>query len=66
MTIHDLFAAKKSGRTFTEIRTSNLNEAIACSEAGVEMIMCMEVFLPAIGTRAISRMFSSSPPTTRE
>jgi 3-methyl-2-oxobutanoate hydroxymethyltransferase len=48
LTIHDLFAAKKSGRTFTEIRTSNLQEAIACSEAGVEMIMCMEEDLPAI------------------
>ena len=48
LTIHDLFAAKKSGRTFTEIRTSNLNEAIACAEAGVEMIMCMEEDLPVI------------------
>jgi len=48
LTIHDLFAAKKSGRTFTEIRTSNLNEAVACAEAGVEMIMCMEEDLPAI------------------
>ena len=48
LTIHDLFAAKKSGRTFTEIRTSNLNEALACAEAGVEMIMCMEEDLPVI------------------
>ena len=48
LTIHDLFAAKKSGSTFTEIRTSNLNEAVACAEAGVEMIMCMEEDLPAI------------------
>ncbi len=42
LTIHDLFAAKKSSRTFTEIRTSNLNEALACAQTGVEMIMCME------------------------
>jgi 3-methyl-2-oxobutanoate hydroxymethyltransferase len=48
LTIHDLFAAKKSGRTFTEIRTSNLNEALACAAAGVEMIMCMEEDLPVI------------------
>jgi len=48
LTIHDLFAAKKSGRTFTEIRTSNLNEALACAEAGVEIIMCMEEDLPTI------------------
>src|ERR1700743_2161496 len=48
LTIHDLFAAKKSGRTCTEIRTSNLNEALACAEAGVEMIMCMEEDLPVI------------------
>lgn len=48
LTIHDLFAAKKSGRTFTEIRTSNLNEAIACAEAGVECIMCMKEDLPLI------------------
>jgi 3-methyl-2-oxobutanoate hydroxymethyltransferase len=48
LTIHDLFAAKKSGRTFTEIRTSNLNEAVACAQAGVEMIMCMEEDLPLI------------------
>lgn len=48
LTIHDLFAAKESGRTFTEIRTSNLNEAVACAAAGVEMIMCMEDDLPVI------------------
>ena len=48
LTIHDLFAAKKSGRTFTEIRTSNLNEALACAEAGVEIIMCMKEDLPVI------------------
>jgi 3-methyl-2-oxobutanoate hydroxymethyltransferase len=47
LTIHDLFAAKKSGRTFTEIRTSNLKEAVACAEAGVEIIMCMKEDLPA-------------------
>ena len=48
LTIHDLFAAKKSGKTFTEIRTSNLNEALACAAAGVELIMCMEEDLPVI------------------
>lgn len=48
LTIHHLFAAKKNGRTFTEIRTSNLNEALACAEAGVEIIMCMEEDLPII------------------
>jgi 3-methyl-2-oxobutanoate hydroxymethyltransferase len=48
LTIHDLFAAKKSGQTFTEIRTSNLNEALACAEAGVEIIMCMKEDLPVI------------------
>jgi len=48
LTIHDLFAAKQDGRTFTEIRTSNLNEALACAAAGVELIMCMEEDLPII------------------
>jgi len=48
LTIHDLFEAKKHGRTFTEIRTSNLQEAIACAEAGVEIIMCMKEDLPII------------------
>jgi len=48
LTLHDLFAAKKSGRTFTEIRTSNLPEALACAAAGVEIIMCMEEDLPVI------------------
>lgn len=48
LTIHDLFEAKKAGRTFTEIRTSDLREAIACAEAGVEMIMCMKEDLPVI------------------
>ncbi len=48
LTIHDLFEAKKSGRTFTEIRTSDLQEAIACAEAGVEIIMCMKEDLPVI------------------
>ena len=46
LTIHDLFEAKKTGRTFTEIRTSDLREAIACAEAGVEIIMCMKEDLP--------------------
>jgi 3-methyl-2-oxobutanoate hydroxymethyltransferase len=48
LTIHDLFEAKKAGRTFTEIRTSDLREAIACAEAGVEIIMCMKEDLPVI------------------
>ncbi len=48
LTIHDLFEAKKQGRTFTEIRTSDLREAIACAEAGVEIIMCMKEDLPVI------------------
>jgi 3-methyl-2-oxobutanoate hydroxymethyltransferase len=48
LTIHDLFAAKRSGRTFTEIRTSNLNEAVACAAAGVELIMCMKEDLPVL------------------
>lgn len=48
LTIHDLFAAKQSGKTFTEIRTSNLHEALACAEAGVEIIMCMKEDLPII------------------
>lgn len=48
LTIHDLFEAKKDGRTFTEIRTSDLREARACAEAGVEIIMCMKEDLPVI------------------
>ncbi len=48
LTIHDLFEAKKHGHTFTEIRTSDLREAIACAEAGVEIIMCMKEDLPVI------------------
>ena len=48
LTIHDLFQAKKEGRQFVEVRTSDLNEAIACAEAGVEIIMCMRQDLPVI------------------
>lgn len=48
LTIHDLFEAKKTGRTFTEIRTSDVREAVACAEAGVEIIMCMKEDLAAI------------------
>src|SRR5580704_6119510 len=48
LTIHDLFEAKKQGRTFTEIRTRDLREAIACAEASVEIIMCMKEDLPVI------------------
>ncbi|MCX6971175.1 MAG: 3-methyl-2-oxobutanoate hydroxymethyltransferase [Verrucomicrobia bacterium] len=48
LTIHDLFQAKKEGRQFVEIRTSDPNEAIACAEAGVEIIMCMKEDLPVI------------------
>ncbi|MGC4032849.1 MAG: 3-methyl-2-oxobutanoate hydroxymethyltransferase [Tepidisphaeraceae bacterium] len=48
LTIHDLFEAKKTGRTYTEVRTSNLNEALACAEAGVEIIMCMKEDLPVL------------------
>lgn len=48
LTIHDLFEAKKTGRTFTEIRTSDLKEAVACAEAGVEIIMCMKEDLPVL------------------
>lgn len=48
LTIHDLFQAKKEGRQFVEIRTSDPNEAVACAEAGVEIIMCMRDDLPAI------------------
>lgn len=42
LTIHDFFQAKKEGRQFVEIRTSDPNEALACAEAGVEIIMCMK------------------------
>ena len=38
LTIHDLFEAKKTGRTFTEIRASDLREALAYVEAGVEIV----------------------------
>jgi 3-methyl-2-oxobutanoate hydroxymethyltransferase len=48
LTIHDLFEAKKHGRSYTEIRTSDLREAVACAEAGVEIIMCMKEDLPKI------------------
>jgi 3-methyl-2-oxobutanoate hydroxymethyltransferase len=48
LTIHDLRQAKKEGRQFTEIRTGDVNEAVACAEAGVEIIMCMRDELPAI------------------
>lgn len=47
-TIHELIEAKNSGRKFTEIRTSDLNEAIACAEAGVDIIMCMKEDLPIL------------------
>jgi 3-methyl-2-oxobutanoate hydroxymethyltransferase len=48
LTLHDLFETKKNGKTYTEVRTSDLNEAIACAEAGVEIIMCMKEDLPII------------------
>lgn len=47
LTLHDLFEAKKRARHYTEVRTSNLSEALACAEAGVEIIMCMKEDLPA-------------------
>lgn len=48
LTIHDLFQAKKEGRQLVEIRTDDVNEAIACAEAGVQIIMCMKEVLPLI------------------
>lgn len=48
LTLHDLFETKKNGKTYTEVRTSDLNEAIACAAAGVELIMCMKEDLPVI------------------
>ena len=33
LTIHDLFQAKREGRQFIEIRTSDVHEAVACAEA---------------------------------
>ena len=38
LTIHDLFQAKREGRQFVEIRTSDVHEAVACAEAGVTLI----------------------------
>ena len=48
LTLHDLFETKRNGKTYTEIRTADLNEALACAEAGVEIIMCMKENLPII------------------
>ena len=52
VTLHELQQAKKTGRTYTEIRTSDLNEALAAAEAGVDIIMCMkedlEILRPAV------------------
>jgi 3-methyl-2-oxobutanoate hydroxymethyltransferase len=48
LTIHDLRQARKHGRQLIEIRTSDVNEAVACAEAGVEIIMCMKEDLPLI------------------
>ena len=48
LTIHELQQAKKKGRQFVEIRTSDVREAVACAEAGVEIIMCMKEDLAAI------------------
>ncbi|WOO40596.1 3-methyl-2-oxobutanoate hydroxymethyltransferase [Rubellicoccus peritrichatus] len=48
LTIHDLYQAKKEGRQLTEVRTGDVNEAIACAEAGVDIIMCMKDELAAI------------------
>lgn len=48
LTLHDIMDAKNQGRQFTEVFTCNVNEAIACAEAGVEIIMCMADALPMI------------------
>lgn len=48
LTIHDLFQAKNEGRQLVEVRVSDLNEAVACAEAGVEIIMCMKHLLPIV------------------
>ena len=48
LTVADLFKAKKSGKVYTEIFTDNVNEAKACAEAGVDMLVCMKKDLPAI------------------
>lgn len=48
LTIHELQQAKQEGRQFVEIRTSDVREAVACAEAGVEIIMCMKDDLPTI------------------
>lgn len=48
LTLHDLFETKKNGKTYTEVRTSDVNEAMACAEAGVDIIMCMKEDLPFI------------------
>lgn len=48
LTLHDLFETKNNGKTYTEIRTSDRNEAIACAEAGIDIIMCMKEDLPLL------------------
>jgi 3-methyl-2-oxobutanoate hydroxymethyltransferase len=48
VTIKDLRDAPRLGKQYTEVRTSRLDEATACAEAGVEIIMCMKEDLPVI------------------
>jgi len=56
LTVSDLFKAKKNGTVYTEIYTNNVNEAMACAEAGVDILVCMKKDLPAIRT-AVPNMF---------
>lgn len=42
LTMYDLRQARKNGRQLIAIRTSDVNEAVAFAEAGMEFIMCMK------------------------
>jgi 3-methyl-2-oxobutanoate hydroxymethyltransferase len=56
LTVSDLFKAKKSGKMYTEIFTDNVKEAIACAEAGVDILVCMKNDLTAMRA-AVPNMF---------
>jgi len=63
ITILEILEAKKQGRQFPEVCTSDLNEAVACAEAGVEIEIVRAAVTAEIAKRldiALISMGSSS------
>ena len=48
VTVADIVALKSSGRQLAQVTASTSAEAAAAEEAGVEMVVCMSDFVPAV------------------